>query len=341
MLAVVLAAGRGTRLGPLTIDRSKAMMPVAGQPMINCVLGMLAEGGVENVIVVAHPRDRKLAQHLVRSSWATNVHLAFQEQRLGMAHALECASPLVKEMEAPGFILASCDSLYPEGHVARLIACRRERELDAALTLMWTPREKAVSSAVVVREDGLVVDIIEKPDLTEIPAYDRREEALSAPSLYALSSHVLDYVPHVTRSPRGEREFPDVLRLLIADGGKVGGQTIGSRMTLTTPQDLLALNRHVLRSQPACATVEAEMPADVTIVSPVRIEVEVSVASGCQVGPETYLESGCRIGRKAVVRRSVVTRGGSVKPNRIVEESVIGPARQSAPQLINKERPQG
>lgn len=324
MLAVVLAAGQGTRLRPLTSDRSKAMMPVAGRPMIDIVLAMLARGGVENVIVVTHPTHGKLARHLAGSPRADNIQLAYQGERLGTAHALECASPLVREMGAPALVLASCDNLYPEGHVARLIARRRERGLDAAVTLMWTLRERATKSAVVLVEDELVVDITEKPDLRDIPVYQSRQEALCAPALYALSSRVLDYVPQVTRSHRGEREFPDALRLLIAAGNKVGVQMVSSRMTLTTPEDLLALNRCFLKSDPTCATVKARIPGDASIVPPVRIEAGASVASGCQIGPETYLERGCCIGREAELRRSVVLRGGSVSPNSVVEGSVIG-----------------
>jgi NDP-sugar pyrophosphorylase family protein len=327
MLAVVLAAGRGTRLGHLTTDRSKAMMPMAGQPMIGHVLDMLGEGGVEDVIVVAHPGDLELVTYLSRSSRSIRIQLTYQDERLGMAHALECASTLIRQMEAPEFLLASCDNVYPEGHVASLITYRREAELNAALTLMWTSREKAIASAVVVLEDGLVTDIIEKPDLEKMPRYDARGEALSAPSLYALSPQVLDYLPQVTQSPRGEREFPDALRLLIEHGGQVGGRTIGSRMTLTAHEDLLALNRRVLKSDPARAAVEARIPADVTVLPPVRIEAGASVGSGCRIGPNTYLEAGCYVGAKAVVRRSIVMRSGVVEPNRVVEDAVVSRGR--------------
>lgn len=329
MLAVVLAAGRGTRLGPLTTDRSKAVLPVAGKPMIARVLEMLAVGGVERVIVVVHPGDVELLNHLVHSPWAPQCRFAYQEHRLGMAHAVECASPLVRQSQAPEFVLASCDNLYPWGHVAGLIARRRQSRLDAALTLLWTPRERATASAIVVRQAGLVTDIIEKPDLKEIPSYNGREEALSAPSLYALSPRVIDYLPQVTQSPRGEREFTDALRLLIADGGKVGGQTVSSRMTLTRPQDLLALNRYVLRSDSHCAKVEARVPSSTTIVPPVRIEAGASVASGCVIGPDAYLESGSHIGPGSSVRRSVIMRGGSVSENRIVDGLVITQAGEA------------
>jgi glucose-1-phosphate thymidylyltransferase len=323
MLAVVLAAGRGTRLIPLTHDRSKAMMPIAGKPMVARVLDMLAAGGAARFIVVAHPGRPDLPRYLRASSRADRIHLIYQEQRLGMAHALECAAPQVLEWEPGEFLLASCDSLYPKGHVARLVARHRRDVLDATLTLMWMPPKKATASAIVVFRDGFVTDIIEKPRPEEIPSSGEHQEALGAPSLYTVSSGILDYLPRVAPSCRGEREFPDALRLLIEEGGLVGGQLVEDRMTLTHRDDLLAINRRVLRSDPACALIETDIPRNVTVTPPVRIEAGVSVGPGCHIGPEVYLETGCTIRAGAVLRRAVVLRGASVEADRIVEDLVI------------------
>ena len=66
MQAVILAAGRGTRLKELTSSRSKAMMPIAGKPMIARVIEMLIRGGLSEFIIVAHPEDGVvLAAHTV------------------------------------------------------------------------------------------------------------------------------------------------------------------------------------------------------------------------------------------------------------------------------------
>jgi NDP-sugar pyrophosphorylase family protein len=299
------------------------MMPVAGRPIIERVLDMLAAGGATRFIVVAHPGSPDLPTYLSASCWADRIHLAYQGQRLGMAHALDCASRQIREREASEYLLASCDSLYPRGHVARLVARHRCDALDATLTLMWMPPKAAVASAIVVLKDGFVTKIIEKPRLEEMPSYGEHQEALSAPSLYALSPRVLDYLPRIAPSSHGEREFPDALRLLIEEGGLVGGQLVEDRMTLTHRDDLLAINRRVLRSDPACAIIEADLPRGVTIAPPVRIEAGASVASGCHIGPEVYLETGCTIGPGAVVRRSVVLRGASVEADRIVDQLVI------------------
>jgi NDP-sugar pyrophosphorylase family protein len=324
MLAVVLAAGRGKRLRHLTDGRSKAMLPIAGKPMVERVLEMLSRGGVERFIVVAHPDDDSLIGLFSRPPWASRIQLAYQEQRLGMAHAIECAVPLVREGDAPAFVLASCDNLYPEGHVAALIARQREDEMDAALTLLWVQPEQASATAVVVLRDGWVTKIIEKPRPEELPSYDGRAEALGAPALYVLSNRVLDYLPRVLYSPRGEREFPDALRLLIEDRGRVGGLAVRERVTLTCPADLLAINHYFLRHDPACATVEADLPGDSSLFPSVRVEAGVDLGAGCCVGPEVYLETGCSVGAGAVLRQAVVLRGATVGAGAVVEGAVVG-----------------
>jgi NDP-sugar pyrophosphorylase family protein len=240
-----------------------------------------------------------------------------------MAHAVSCAAPLVRDLGVADFVLASCDNIYPPGHVARLIARRRECGLDAALTLLWGSREAAAASAVAVLENGRVTEIIEKPEPAEIPTYAGRAEALTVPSLYALSSRVLDYVDRVTPSNRGEREFVDALALLIADGGEVGGTSVSGRKTLTRPDDLLILNRHFLHTKPESAVIAAEVGPDVSILPPVRIEPGATVAPGCRIGPDAYLEGGCRVGTNACVREAVVLRGARVRAGEIIERLVV------------------
>lgn len=323
MLAVLLAAGKGTRLHPLTDHRSKAMMPIAGKPMIERVLEMLRRGGASHFIVVAHPDHRPLIEHLRQPPWAEQVRLTYQEQRLGMAHAVEQVAPLIRDADVSAFLLASSDNLFPEGHVAALVDGQRQDDSDAALTLMWVPRDEAPATAVVRLQGGRVTDIIEKPQPEAIPGYGRAHEALGAPSLYALSTRVLDYLREVPVSPRGEREFTDALRLLIDDGGDVRGEMVSKRMTLTHPQDLLLINRHFLRHNPACAAVEADLPGDLTVTPPVRIEAGAEIGEGCRIGPEVFLEDRCQIGPGAVLRRTVVLRTGVVDSGAVIEDAVV------------------
>ena len=317
-LAVVLAAGQGKRLRPLTDARSKPMLPIAGEPMVVRVLEMLARGGVDRFVVVVHPGDHPLVDLLGRPPWAGRVELAYQEQRLGTAHALGCAAPFIRAVDASAFILASCDNVYPDGHVAAMIEQQRERDLDAVLTLMQVQPEVIPTLAVVAVQDGRVTRIVEKPRPEDAPS------DLGVPFLYVFSARVLDYLPQVAVSPRGEREVQDALRMLIEEGGVVGGRLMPWRMTLTRPADLLALNRHFLRRDPACATVVPEFPIDVRTFPPVRIEAGVELGSGCRIGPEVYLETGACVGKGATLRQAVVLQGANVGSGAVVEQVVLG-----------------
>jgi len=318
MLAVVLAAGRGKRLRPLTDLRSKAMLPVAGRPMIERVLEMLGRGGSDRFVVVVHPGDAALIACLSQPRWADRVRLAYQGRRLGMAHALGCAAPLIREDGADGFLLASCDNLYPDGHVAGLVSRWREGGLDAVLTLMRVQAEQIPTLAVVALTGGLVTEIVEKPRPEDAPS------DLGVPALYALSTRLLDYLPQVPVSTRGELELQDALQLLIADGGRVGGLLVRNRATLTCPADLVALNRYFLRHEAHCAVVELGALDDASAVPPVRIEAGAEVGPGCRIGPEAVLEAGCRIEEGAIVRRAVVLRGATVGAGALVEDVVVG-----------------
>jgi len=316
-LGVVLAAGRGTRLGTITTDRSKAMLPVAGMPMVGRVLEMLLSGGCDRFIVVVHPSDQELAAFLIGSPWADRVRTVDQAQRLGMAHALQCAGPLIRADGARDFVLASCDNVYPSGHVAQLVARRRSQNLDAAITLLQVTPAQIPTLAVVHIQNGFVQSIVEKPSPEDAPS------DLGVPSLHALSTRILECLPRVPVSVRGEREFPDALKVLIEDGGRVGGQVVHKRLTLTRPPDLIALTDYFLRRDPRCASVD-DRPTDGTqIVAPVRIERGARVGPECRLGPVAVLESGCQVGARCVVRNSIVLRSAAVEAGTLVEDCVV------------------
>jgi NDP-sugar pyrophosphorylase family protein len=96
-------------------------------------------------------------------------------------------------------------------------------------------------------------------------------------------------------------------------------------MTLTRPDDLLALSRYYLVHDPTCAAVVSPVPASAVLVPPVRIEENVQVGKGCIIGPEVTLEASCRVGPGALVRRTVVCRGGLIEAGTLVDGEVIVP----------------
>jgi UDP-N-acetylglucosamine diphosphorylase / glucose-1-phosphate thymidylyltransferase / UDP-N-acetylgalactosamine diphosphorylase / glucosamine-1-phosphate N-acetyltransferase / galactosamine-1-phosphate N-acetyltransferase len=304
MQAVILAAGRGTRLGRLTAHRSKAMLPVLGLPLVGRVLEGLWAAGLRHFVVVGGPEDRALADYLHSGVVAPGaVSYVVQPERWGMAHALSCAAPLIEG----AFMLVACDNLVSNDFVAALVSHLSETGADGVLALLhMSPEKLQHSAAVELTAAGQVRRIVEKP-----PPGSVQSDAGSI-ALYAFGPALMNYLD-VRVSSRGEQELQDAIQALIEAGGEVRGLFTTGRRTVTRPADLLALNLYYL-DQSVNVEVQAALPSDVELIPPVRIEAGVRVAGGASsiLGPRVYLESGCRIGTGVVLRDAVVLRGSVV-----------------------------
>ena len=234
MQAVILAAGGGTRLHPLTLNRSKAMLPIVGKPMVGRVLENLTAAGLQDFILVASPQDQELVRYIEQGE-ASRVQLVFQSQPRGAADALLCAA----EWITGDFLLSACDNLVPLADTRRVIDCWQSGAApNGLLALLRIPSHKVPSAGIVELEGDWIKRIIEKPPLAEAPS-----DIASLP-LYCFTPDLLAYLPRVQPSRRGEYELQDAIQMLIDHQGSVRGIHAHSRMTLTSTSDLLKLNRH-------------------------------------------------------------------------------------------------
>jgi NDP-sugar pyrophosphorylase family protein len=319
MQGIILAAGRGERLRPITLSRSKAMAPVLGKPIVERVMEDLVAQGVDEFVVVASPDDHEIKHHFGQESeLQAGVRIVHQTERLGMAHALQCAAPLVRG----DFVLSACDNLVAAEHVGRLMAAwHRSPRPNALLTLMPVEPEQVSKGAVVDMEGPWVTRIVEKP---------RPEEAISniySLPLYCFSPRILDYLSQVPRSPRGEYELQDAIQMFIEGEGRVSGVIIPGRLTLTQPQDLLTINRHYLETMaPPIHFAPRTLGQHTHLIPPLHVEGDTVIGRNCTIGPNVYVEQGCRIGRGVTLTNAVILGGTAVPDGTTIQDQVVGPA---------------
>lgn len=311
MQAVVLAAGAGRRLRPVTLDRSKATVPVCGRAMIEWVLESLAEAGIgEFVVVVQDPGDdvADCCRH-----WAGSRPLTFaiQAERRGMAHALLQAAPHL----TGGFVLSACDSIVGTHVVRGLIEQYQAGGVSGVLALEQLDSPERIRQTGIVGLDGPRVSvIIEKPEPEEAPS------SLASLPLYVFSNRILELLPCVPLSKRGELELQDAIAMLINCDGGVGWRLADRRWQVTTVDDLLALNREFLSHGQTRADDRAEC------LAPVYVDPLAELGSGCRIGPNAVLEAGCRVGDGARIQNAVVLRGAVIEPGRAVANEAVAPA---------------
>ncbi len=316
MQAVILAAGKGSRLHPITVERSKAMLPILGKPIVERVMEMLVSNGVNDFILVVSPEDRHITRHFRRASALdADIRFAYQPERKGMANALSCAAPLITE----DFVLSACDNLVAADDVGRLISgMQSEQQPNGILTLMPVEPERIASGAIVEMEGPWVKRIIEKPRPEEV-----RSDLASLP-LYAFSKKLLNYLPEVRVSPRGEYELQDAMQMLIDRDGKVGSICVERRLTLTNAADLLALNREYLihgGAHPQLAPLT--VGPGTRLITPLHIERGTVIGSDCTIGPNVYIERDCQVGNGVTVRDAILLHGAQIADNTTITDEVV------------------
>lgn len=315
MQGVILAAGKGKRLQPVTPARTKAMAPVAGKPIVARVFDLLVQNGVNAVVLLVSPDDNAIVPYFERHTPpGIQVTFVVQHERLGMAHALGLVAPHLHG----DFIMSACDNLVPPEHVATMIATHRREQANATLSLMEIDIAYAASTGIVEWETGaegrLIRRIVEKPQPHEAPSN------VSSLPLYLFTPKLLDYLPQVKPSPRGEYELQDAIQLLINHSGRVTGVLTDVRWQLTNVHDLLELNRHYLATEQAHVH---PVNAGVHLIPPVRIDADCVLEPACIIGPHVYLEPGCRIGAGARVENAILLRNAVVEAGAVIAGTVV------------------
>lgn len=314
MQAVILAAGRGKRLGHLTENRSKPMQPILGVPMIGRVVNHLAEAGINEFIFVANPEDSQLKSYLTTLS--LDMTFAYQHQPLGMAHALLQASSMIRN----SFILAACDNLVPPNELYNFVDKFKTNKYDALLAIKPVP-QKQIPQCGIVTLDGnqRITAIIEKPPVHLAPSN------IGSVPIYGFSHQILTLLDKIDKSPRGEYELQDAIQELIKRNANVYGFFVSKRFTVTNARDLLNVNLYYLKYLQQSVYSPQGIPPGTSIYPPVYVENGTSIGTNCSIGPNVYIESNVTIQDNCTIKNAVILRHSNVPQNSSIENMVIAP----------------
>jgi len=229
--AVILAAGKGTRLGEMTDAVPKPMLEVGGRPMLWHVLHALRVAGVSEAALIVGYRADVIRDHFGAGE-DVGMRLVYfvQETQNGTGKAAEPAREFLSD--GP-FFFSFGDIMTDPAVYSSMAADFEARPADLLLAVRQVPDPSRFGA--VRTEGGRIVEIVEKPAPGEEPSnWVNAGVFIARPVLF-------DYTARLEKSPRGEYEIPDALRMMIADGRVVRAYELQSDWRdIGTPEDLAA-----------------------------------------------------------------------------------------------------
>ncbi|MHA1934249.1 MAG: sugar phosphate nucleotidyltransferase [Candidatus Thorarchaeota archaeon] len=231
-----MAAGNSTRMLPLSANKPKHLLPVAGQPFIFHTLRALREAGVTETLVIYGYKGEELQKAIDARDWGRmSISYVLQSERKGTAHAAGYAREFAGSDD---ILLMNGDVLTGPDTFKGLIENSKKNRFDLTLTVF--PIEDPSVYGVVEVEDGKATELIEKPRT------DQMVSNLVNAGIYAVGQDLWDAIDKTKPSKRGELEITDSIKMLI-DENKVGAYTIPSWwLEIGKPWDLLEANKTIL-----------------------------------------------------------------------------------------------
>ena len=322
MKAVILAAGEGKRMHPLTYTRPKVMVSLAGKPILEHVIEEIKQAGISDFVLVVGYRDQAIRSYFGNGDqWGIDVEYMTQRKQLGTADALRNIESLVEG----NFLLANGDAIVKKEYIAQI--AERSQNTMALLKM-----EDTTDMGVVEVEAEKVVRIHEK-------VKDPPSNLINA-GVYLLTQQIFPVIAATPKSPRGEYELTDSLQILIEQGNTVSYELIDSWINITYPWDMLTANEEIL------ATMESEISGEVEenvmlkgsvsigkgtvvragsyIVGPVIIGENCEIGPNCYIRPSTAIGNHCHVGNSVEVKDSIIMDGSNVPHHNYVGDSIIG-----------------
>jgi NDP-sugar pyrophosphorylase family protein len=319
MKAVILAAGKGTRMRGLCAATPKPMLPLANRPILSTIFSYLRNVDVEDVALVVGFEGDQLKELVGDGNrYGLRVTYVWQEEQLGTAHATWLCEEFIGR---DPFVLIFGDILTRGDNYPAMAKRFHDGSCDAVLTVF--PVDDPSQGAAVDVEDGLVRGIFEKPPPGTMP------NAYNNAGIFIWPAEILDCIRDLELSPRGEYEFTDGIIRYIEEGHRVAAYELkGYWENITDPEACIRMNQNLLADflPPDTVTVdEAAQVADGARISQSGVAAGAQVGAGCVI-EDSRLEAGCTLAANVSVRHAEVAAGAQIGEGcRIGPYASIGP----------------
>ncbi|HVO78293.1 MAG TPA: bifunctional sugar-1-phosphate nucleotidylyltransferase/acetyltransferase [Methanomassiliicoccales archaeon] len=326
MKAMILAAGEGTRLRPLTSNTPKPLLLVAGKPFLTHVLEALRSAGVIDVAILVGWKANRIKEFYGDGgALGMNISYLEQKERLGTADAVRFAENITDEP----FVCLNGDVVVSGDDIKAM----RELHEKTGLTVMGAVEVEDPSQfGVLETKNGRLTKVVEKPN--------RPPSNLINAGMFVFTPEIFHAISHIGKSPRGEYEVTDALNLLAESEGVAIHTLTTQWIDVGRPWDLLRANEIFMARM--ARKVDGDVEPNVVLENNVVVERgarirsgsyisgPVHISAGCDIGPNCYIRPGCcfgpnvRVGASVEVKNSIVMADTRIPHLTYLGDSIVG-----------------
>ena len=328
--AIILSAGEGSRMRPLTLTKPKTMLPVAGKPIIQYNIESLRDNGITDILLIVRYKEEIVRNYFGDGSdFGVNISYKTQKDFLGTANAISYGEDFIDD----SIIVLNGDIILDDEIIHEII--KKYNYLSPDTLMLLTVVEDPSAFGVVEIENGNIKNIVEKPKREEAPSN------LVNAGIYIFNKDIFDKIRETEISERGEYEITDSVSLQIEDNKTViGHKTSKDWIDVGRPWELIEVNEELIGklkteikgTVEAGAVIHGEVFLDEgsVIKAGVYIEGNVYIGKNCDIGPNSYIRGNTyfgdnvHVGNAVEIKNSIIMENTNVSHLSYVGDSVIG-----------------
>jgi glucose-1-phosphate thymidylyltransferase len=302
-------AGKGTRLRPHTHTKAKSLVHVAGKTVLEHIISRLTPLGAAEYIFVTDEHGSQVREYMESAFPSLTCRYIVQKERKGPAHAVALAEPFIGAGD--DLLIVFNDTIFDADLTLIPALCA-----DCDGLIYSKEVEDYQRFGVNVLRDGIIVDMVEKPDTLV--------SKLAQVGLYYLKDgvsfmHYLNQTISACETVKGEYYLPAVFMRMIRDGRRFKAPEIDAWLDCGTPETLLQTNSYLLcgRNHNHGEVIES------VLIEPVHIE-KGAVVRGSILGPNVSIAAGSVV--EASILKNTIINSDTVVSNMILHDSIVGDA---------------
>ena len=210
MKALILAGGRGKRLGQFSENQNKCMMRIAGKPLIEYSLDCAAKAGVEEIVVVVGYKAEEIINAYGNEYKQKTLRYVIQQEQRGLVHAIECSKDVIGDSD---FMMMLGDEVLVNPKHGGMVKKYRDEGLFGVCGVVEVEDKSLISRtyAIIQSDDHRIFRLIEKPR--------NPQNNWMGMGNCIFKNEIFSYIEQSPiNQKRGEKELPDLIQCAIDDG---------------------------------------------------------------------------------------------------------------------------